>query len=167
MILASPPSRKDLHLLVNLMTLLGDRFATFKHFSSSWCYFFKVFTSIHLKQIRTFKFPFFSKLSKEAVGIQESVIRISKKLISFAVLLIATSFLSNRGADVLNNCFVVSCSQAWRLLRWYQWVDSRLFILWSRFLLGYLRIMFCLFQFFLCFCKTFIDWHLYLRINTH
>ena len=62
---------------------------------------------MYLKSIRTFKFLFFSKLSKEAVSIQESVIRISKKFISFAVLLIATSFLSKRGADVLNNCFVV------------------------------------------------------------
>ena len=35
MILASPPSRKGLHLLVNMMTLLGDCFTTFKHFSSS------------------------------------------------------------------------------------------------------------------------------------
>ena len=65
--------------------------------------FYKYITEIN----QDFQAPLFSKLSKEAVGIQESAIRISKKFISFAVLLIATSFLSNRGADVLNNCFVV------------------------------------------------------------
>ena len=50
---------------------------------------------------------FVSKLSKESVGILESVIRISKKCISFAVLLIANSSLSNSGADFSNNWFVI------------------------------------------------------------
>ena len=54
---------------------------------------------------------FISKLSKELVGIQESVIRDNKILVSFAVYLMATYILSNSSADVLNNCCIAERSK--------------------------------------------------------